>query len=87
MNHMLAGERRKDASGEATQASQQGDAWLSETDLLRTEIEALRRQNLALRETLDAIDGTIVVYDQERRYLFGNQQYHAVYPHYRPKVN
>ena len=80
MNHMLA-ERRKDASGEATQASQQGDAWLSETDLLRTEIEALRRQNLALRETLDAIDGTIVVYDQERRYLFGNQQYHAVYPH------
>ncbi len=80
MNHMLA-ERRKDASGEATQASQQGDAWLSETDLLRTEIEALRRQNLALRETLDAIDGTIVVYDQQRRYLFGNQQYHAVYPH------
>ena len=34
MNHMLA-ERRKDASGEPTQASQQGDAWLSETDLLR----------------------------------------------------
>ncbi len=84
MNHMLA-ERRKDASGEPTHASQQGDAWLSETDLLRTEIEALRRQNLALRETLDAIDGTIVVYDQERRYLFGNQQYHAVYPHLPPE--
>jgi len=45
------------------------------------ELVALRRENALLRETLDAIDGTIVVYDAERRYVLGNRAYHEHFPH------
>ncbi len=43
--------------------------------------EALRRENTALRETLDAVDGTVVVYDSELRYAFANRTYHEFFPH------
>lgn len=43
--------------------------------------EALRRENTALRETLDALDGTVVVYDGDLRYVFGNRAYHEFFPH------
>ncbi|HEY0417902.1 MAG TPA: ATP-binding protein, partial [Acetobacteraceae bacterium] len=37
-----------------------------------------------LRETLDTVDGVIVVYDSDRRYRFGNKNYHDIYPHLPP---
>lgn len=46
-----------------------------------SELETLRRENALLRETLDAIDGTVVVYDAERRYVMGNKGYHEHFPH------
>ena len=57
---------------------------LTETDLLRAELAALRRQNQMLRETLDTIDGSIVVYDEQRGFLFANATYHAIFPHLPP---
>jgi two-component system, cell cycle sensor histidine kinase PleC len=45
------------------------------------ELEELRRENAMLRETLDAIEGSVVVYDRDQRYLFGNAAYHALFPH------
>lgn len=39
------------------------------------------RRNATLRETIDAIDATIVVYDRDRRYVLGNRAYHAMFPH------
>jgi signal transduction histidine kinase len=44
------------------------------------ELAALRRENATLRETLDAIDGSVVVYDADLTYRFGNADYHAGYP-------
>ena len=49
------------------------------------EIETLRQQSRTLRDTLDAVDATIVVYDRERRYLLGNRAYHAMFPHLPPE--
>lgn len=46
-----------------------------------TATEALRRENAALRETLDLLDGTVVVYDSELRYVFANRAYHEFFPH------
>jgi signal transduction histidine kinase len=46
-----------------------------------SELEALRRENALLRETLDAIDGTVVVYDADRRYVLGNRAYHEHFPY------
>lgn len=34
-----------------------------------------------LRETLDALDASVVVYDSELRYRFGNRVYHDIFPH------
>jgi two-component system, cell cycle sensor histidine kinase PleC len=45
------------------------------------ELRALRQENAILRETLDAIDGTVVVYDAQRRYILGNRAYHEHFPH------
>lgn len=45
------------------------------------DIATLRRQNRTLRDTLNAIDATVVVYDRDRRYLMGNRAYHAMFPH------
>jgi hypothetical protein len=47
----------------------------------RPATEALQRENAALRETLDALDGTVVVYDSELRYVFANRAYHEFFPH------
>lgn len=44
-------------------------------------IAALQRENALLRETLDAIDGTVVVYDSDLRYRFSNRGYHDLFPH------
>src|SRR5215468_6864272 len=52
-----------------------------ERHLLRNEVAALRRQNAMLRETLDTIEGSVVVYDPERRYLFANLAYRAIFPY------
>jgi signal transduction histidine kinase len=41
----------------------------------------LRRENELLRATLDAVDGTIVVYDADRRYVLANRAYHEHFPH------
>jgi signal transduction histidine kinase len=46
-----------------------------------SEIAALRRENALLRETLNTIDGTVVVYDANRRYVLGNRAYHEHFPH------
>jgi signal transduction histidine kinase len=79
MNDLANDYKRADPA--ATQVSQPGEATLSDVDLLRTEIEALRRQNAIMREALDTIEGSVVVYDRERRYLLGNKAYHSLYPH------
>jgi signal transduction histidine kinase len=42
---------------------------------------ALRRENNILREILDALDATVVVYDAERRYVMANRAYHEHFPH------
>ncbi len=42
---------------------------------------ALQRENTVLRETLDAIDGTVVVYDGDLRFVLANRAYHAFFPH------
>ncbi len=34
-----------------------------------------------LRDTLDALDASVVVYDAELRYRFGNRVYHDTFPH------
>ncbi len=43
--------------------------------------EQLQQDNQMLRETLDAIDGPVVVYSSDLRYVFGNRAYHDFYPH------
>jgi signal transduction histidine kinase len=46
--------------------------------------DTLQQRNARLRDTLDAIDATIVVYDRERHYVLGNRAYHAMFPHLPP---
>jgi two-component system cell cycle sensor histidine kinase PleC len=46
--------------------------------------EELHRHNRRLRDTLDAIDATVVVYDRDRRYVLGNHAYHTMFPHLPP---
>lgn len=41
----------------------------------------LQHDNRMLRETLDAIDGPVVVYSNDLIYVFGNAAYHAFYRH------
>ncbi len=45
------------------------------------ELAALRQENRILRDTLDTIDGTVVVYDADHRYVLGNRAYHEFFPH------
>ena len=45
----------------------------------------LQQDNQMLRETLDAIDGPVVVYSSDLRYVFGNRAYHEFYPHLPPE--
>ena len=45
------------------------------------ELATLRRENTVLRETLDALDATVVVYDQDRRYVMANRAYREYFPH------
>jgi signal transduction histidine kinase len=73
-----------DRAGPADQDPSTCERALTETDLLRAEIAALQRQNQMLRETLDTIDGSVVVFDDERHFLFANATYHAVFPHLPP---
>lgn len=68
----------------SAQESLGGDGAVTELDLLRAENAALRRQAQMLRETLDTIEGSVVVYDDQRRFLFANATYHALYPHLPP---
>jgi signal transduction histidine kinase len=49
------------------------------------EVEALRRENAMLRATLDAIDGTVVVYGPNLEYCFGNRPYHEFFPYLPPE--
>jgi PAS domain-containing protein len=49
----------------------------------RPELAALRRENELLRATLDAVDGTIVVSDADRRYVLANRAYREHFPHLR----
>jgi signal transduction histidine kinase len=49
-------------------------------------VEHLQQENQMLRETLDAIDGPVVVYSGDLRYIFGNRAYHDFYPHLPPEA-
>lgn len=51
-----------------------------------TTIAALHRDVAMLRETLDAVEGQIVVYDSNLIYVFGNAAYHSFYPHLPPEA-
>ncbi|MEJ0019118.1 MAG: ATP-binding protein [Acetobacteraceae bacterium] len=57
---------------------------VTELELLRSETVRLRRQNAILRETLDTVEGSVVVYGPGRRYLLANQAYHTLFPHLPP---
>jgi signal transduction histidine kinase len=48
-------------------------------------VERLQQDNQMLRETLDAIDGPVVVYSSDLHYVFGNRSYHDFYPHLPPE--
>ncbi len=54
-------------------------------DATQRENAELRRDSRMLRETLDAIDGPVVVYSNTLVYVFGNRAYHAFYPHLPPE--
>lgn len=47
----------------------------------QSELERLRAQVAALRETLDSIDGTLIVYGPDREFVMANQRYHDFFPH------
>ncbi|MFN4090534.1 MAG: sensor histidine kinase, partial [Alphaproteobacteria bacterium] len=40
------------------------------------------RHERLLREILDSIDASVVVYDSEERYVFGNRGFHEIYPNH-----
>jgi signal transduction histidine kinase len=46
--------------------------------------DAVARENRLLRETLDAVDGSIVVHDSALRFRLGNKGYHEWQPHLPP---
>ena len=60
------------------------DGTMADVMQAEDELASLRRENAMLRETLDAIDGGVVVYDADAIYRFGNAGYHAVFPHLPP---
>ncbi len=68
--------------GKQAMASARKDRGRTATD--HAELEALRQENVILRQTLNAIDGTVVVYDAERRFVFANTAYHEFFPHLPP---
>src|SRR5208337_4920242 len=67
-------------AGPARQDRSRDDRELTEVDLLHAKIAALQRHNHMLRETLDTIDGSVVVFDAERRLLFANAACHEAFP-------
>ena len=69
------------ASESGADLTRQNRALAVEHERLRTENEVLKYEIEALRETLDTIEGAVVIYDPARRFLFANQAYHAVFPH------
>jgi signal transduction histidine kinase len=81
---VLKSEAPMTPAGPAAQDPSRDHCEVAETDLLRAEIAALQRHNQMLRETLDTIDGSVVVFDDRRRFLFGNATYHTVFPHLPP---
>ncbi len=54
---------------------------VAEVARLQMEVAALRLQVSHLSETLDEMEGSIVVYDRDRRFLLANQAYHDLFPH------
>jgi len=65
------------------EASPGETAWGSATR--KALAQALARENRLLRETLDAVDGSISVHDGQMRYLLANRGYHERYPHLPPE--
>jgi signal transduction histidine kinase len=51
---------------------------------LEAEIARLRTRERLMREVLDTIDASIVVYDDDVRYVLANRRYHETYPHLPP---
>lgn len=64
-----------------TNRPDQPDDIAREVERLRAENTTLRDENRVLRETLDTIEGSIVIYNSERRFLFANEAYHVIFPH------
>ena len=64
--------------------SELGRGMTASPESLEAELARLRAENAVLRETLDTLDGGVVVYDRDRRYRFGNRPYHALFPHLPP---
>lgn len=64
----------------------QGDlaAAAQEIARLQAELSASRREVADLRETLDELEGSVVVYDRDRRFLFANRAYRALFPYLPP---
>jgi signal transduction histidine kinase len=52
--------------------------------IISIEDDERARENRLLRETLDAVDGSIVVFDSDLRFRLANKGYHQVHPHLPP---
>ena len=77
--------RQTAAAGQEIAALRQETAALrQEIVTLRQEAAGLRQENAVLRQVLDALDGTVVVYDADRRFVLSNKAYHDYFPHLPP---
>jgi len=53
-------------------------------EMMRAAELRVRESEALLRETVDSLDASLVVYDAEDRYVLGNRRYHERYPYLPP---